>query len=231
MHVVLLVARLLSSALDPLVIQSAYSFLREARAVALSWLNEIAKKLQGATVDSQILDYQRRVCEMATIYRSTYDVDLKHIVHLFSNADDVSSFISCSIILRDNLPHNIETTTPSLQMLIARDRRLATLTASLLLEQVQETPEILNMSIRTLWPGYGASSAGWTKLPSPNSCWVTTTTAATPDGIIQRVHLDLLEGRLLIDGNPLGRLPQEYVGHPVYTRLFGQVLCSSRAKR
>ncbi|KAF8597353.1 hypothetical protein BDV93DRAFT_596776 [Ceratobasidium sp. AG-I] len=221
---VLLVARLLSSTLDSVVVQSAHSFLREARAVALKWLNELSKKLQGATADSQILDYQRRVCEMAMICRSTYDVDLEHTIQILSNSDDISTFVTCSIILRDNLPPELDKTSSTLQMLVARDRRLAHNNVLMLLEKVQQTREVLNSSIGALWPGYRAGSTGWVELPSPNSCWVTTNTAATPDGISQRVHLDLLEGLLLIDGNPLGRLPQEYVNHPVYTRLFGQTV-------
>ena len=223
MRVVLLVARLLSSNLDPIVIQSAYSFLREARAVSLNWLGELSRKLQGATADSQILDYRRRVCEMAMICRSTYDVDSKHTVQILSNPEDISTLISCSILLHDNLPPEVEKTAPTFRMLVARDRRLANMIVSTLLEKIQKAPEVLNRSIEALWPGYRANSTGWVELTSPNLCWVTTKTAATPDGISQEVHLDLLEGLLLIDGNPLGRLPQEYVNHPVYRRLFGQV--------
>lgn len=223
MHLVLLVQRLLSSSVDPVVVENSYLFLREARAVALDWLNELAKKLQGATTDSKIIYYQYRVCEMAMICRSTYDVDFEHIPHLFSNSGDISAFISCSIIICDNTPPELSKMSTTLQMLFARDRRLSNTTVSTLLEKVQQAPQILNETIGAWWPGYQASAMGWVKLPAPNSCWVTTHTAVTGDGVFQQIHLDLLEGRLLIDGNPLGRLPQEYFSHPVYTRLFGQV--------
>lgn len=219
----MLVARLLSSAPDPVVIEKAYFFLREARGVALNWLHELSKKLQGATVDLQIIDYQRRVCEMAMLCRSTYDVDPEHAAHLLSTPNRVSNFISCSVILHDNLPPDLDKIPTYLQILVSRDRRLANRMVPTVLKMIQQDPETLNNSIRILWSGYQVSSMGWVELRSPNSCWVTTYTAATSDGISQRVHLDLLEGHLLIDGNPLGRLPQEYTSHPVYTRLFGQV--------
>ncbi|KAG8735796.1 hypothetical protein FRC11_003009, partial [Ceratobasidium sp. 423] len=36
------------------------------------------------------------------------------------------------------------------------------------------------------------------------------------------VHLNLLSGELLIDAEPLGRLPRSYVKHETYIRLFGE---------
>ncbi|KAF8597360.1 hypothetical protein BDV93DRAFT_596797 [Ceratobasidium sp. AG-I] len=221
---VLLVSRLLSSAIDLVVIEDSHSFLREARTVALNWLHKLSKKLRAATIDFQIVDYQRRVCEMAMLCRSTYDIDLKHLAHLFSTPHDISTFISCSIFLYDNLPPELDKMPPTFQMLIARDRRLANWTVSLLLEKVHQTPEILNSSIGVFWPSYQAGSTGWVELPPPHAYWVTTNTAVTDNGISQQIYLDLIEGRLLIDGNPLGRLPQEYASHPLYTRLFGQTV-------
>jgi hypothetical protein len=110
-----------------------------------------------------------------------------------------------------------------LQVLVARDRRLANQMVPTVRKIIHQDPEGLNKSIGMLWSGYRVSSMGWVELRSPNLCWMATYTAPTDAGVSQQVHLDLLEGRLLIDGNPLGRLPQEYTSHPVYARLFGQV--------
>jgi hypothetical protein len=37
------------------------------------------------------------------------------------------------------------------------------------------------------------------------------------------VHYDLLTGQLLINGKPLGRLPQKIVEHPTYASVLGTV--------
>ena len=37
------------------------------------------------------------------------------------------------------------------------------------------------------------------------------------------VHFNLLDGSLLVNGKPLGRLPNEIQRHPLYNLIFGEV--------
>jgi hypothetical protein len=57
-------------------------------------------------------------------------------------------------------------------------------------------------------------SSRWHALPRPNSWWIS---CGAEGG--HEVHYDLLTGKLLIDGKPLGRLPQEIVEHPTYASI------------
>ncbi|KAF8601976.1 hypothetical protein BDV93DRAFT_495249 [Ceratobasidium sp. AG-I] len=216
---IMLVARLLASTNDRTVQQDAYVFLRAARNVTLRWLRELLAKLQDAEIDSQILDYQERACEMAAICRSTYDVDPSHLESLLSTTDDFSILITCSINLYDNQPPQLSKSPRSLQTLLSRDRRLTHKTLPVILSHLSRNPRLLDPAVTQLWPDYRADSIGWASLADPNTRWVSTVTGSTTR---QSVHLNLLEGRFLIDGKPLGRLPREYVSHPSYTRLFGQ---------
>ena len=225
MSTVMLVTRLLASTNDRTVQNDAYAFLRAARDVTLRWLRELLAKLQDAEIDSQILDYQERVCEMAAICRSTYDVDPIHLESLLSTTDDISILITCSINLYDNQPPNLGKSPRSLQTLLCRDRRLTHKTLPVILSHLSRNSRLLDPAVVRLWPDYRADSIGWASLADPNSRWVSTMTGAANR---QSVHLNLLEGRLLIDGKPLGRLPREYVSHPSYARLFGQVRFSIR---
>ena len=74
-----------------------------------------------------------------------------------------------------------------------------------------------NLALSQLWLSYRNSSR-WHALPRPNSRWIS---CVIEGG--QRVHYDLLSGKLLIDGKRLGRLPQEIVDHPTYASMFGAV--------
>lgn len=220
----MLVARLLASVQDHLVCHDAYIFLRKARGIALQWLDELLAKLEAAEIDSQILDYQERVCEMAAICRSTYDVSPQHIGPLLSTDDDFSTLIRCSINLYDNQPPDLKKSSSTLQALICRDRRLVHKTLPLMLTRLRLRPEFLDQAVLQLWTKYCRGAAGWVHPSTLNSEWVSTTTGGANR---QTVHLNLLEGQLLINGKPLGRLPREYISHPTYTRLFGQVCCCS----
>ncbi|KAG9126633.1 hypothetical protein FRC07_002686 [Ceratobasidium sp. 392] len=220
--IVMLIARLLSSATDTKTRIKAYRFLGEARAVTFGWLRQLSSKLRDAKLESQVLDYQHRVCEMAAICRSTYDVDAPHLRELLSGPKDCLELISCSVILYDNQPPKLQNASQTLQKLLARDRRLMYKSLPIVLEKLKEIPRLLDDSVSRCWNGYRPSPSGWVSLPAPNSRWVSTGTMSVSGGASQRVHFNLLNGSLLVDGQPLGRLPRNYVAHPTYTRLFGQ---------
>ncbi|KAG9102907.1 hypothetical protein FRC06_000826 [Ceratobasidium sp. 370] len=216
--IVLLVVRLLSSTADAKTQSEAYRFLREARAVTFGWLGKLSTKLRDAELEHQVLDYQCRMCEVAAICRSTYDVDDSHLVNLLSGPEDYLTLISCSAALYDNQPLKLEKAPRHLQVLLCRDRRLAHKVLPIILKKLQDTPHLLDGPVSYCWSDYTPGS-GWVALPSPNSRWVSTTTGGR---VPQQAQLNLLEGSLLVDGQPLGRLPRDYFTHPTYTRLFGR---------
>ena len=47
--------------------------------------------------------------------------------------------------------------------------------------------------------------------------------ASTADTSSMTVHLNLLDGTLLVNRSPLARLPRECEAHVTYRRLFGEV--------
>ncbi|KAF8601977.1 hypothetical protein BDV93DRAFT_545566 [Ceratobasidium sp. AG-I] len=200
---IMLVIRLLASNQNPIVYQDAFMFLEAARKVASQWLSKLLIKLELAEIDSQILDYQERVCEMAAIYRSTYDVEPADLEILLLDPDNISAFITCSINLYDNQPPQSR---ERLQSLLSRDRRIAREALPVVIRCLNSNPLLLNQAVSQLWPSYCASSAGWTSQSGLNSRWASTTTGGDK---VQLVHLNLLDGRLLIYGQLLGRLPQD----------------------
>jgi hypothetical protein len=156
---VLLVTRLLASSTDQ-VTQEAYAFLREARSVTLNWLKELQIKLQKAEVDADIIAYQFRVCEMASICRSTYDVDPRHIPSLLSESDDFTTFVRCSIALYDNQPGDLLSAPRRFQVLLFRDRRLSHKIAPTILQVLKFNKYLLCTPISEIWPHYKPGPAG-----------------------------------------------------------------------
>lgn len=219
----MLVTRLLTSSSDSEVHKDAYRFLSEARSVTFGWLLELQDKLKDAKDVLMILDYQRRICEMAAICRSTFDVEPHHIPNLLINPVDRSILIKCSIILYHNKPPSRWQTPRHIKVLLSCDQRLSHKMLPHLLQQLNVDRHIFCEPISDLWPDYQSSPNGWTEPLAPNARWISTITEASHLHDSQKVHLDLLEGCLLIHGKPLSRLPQSYVQHPTYIRLFGQV--------
>ncbi|KAG8707112.1 hypothetical protein FRC09_002025 [Ceratobasidium sp. 395] len=220
--IVMLISRLLSSATDLDTQNRACRFLREARTVTFDWLGKLSTKLQDAKLETQILDYQQRICEMAAICRSTYDVDEQHLRKLLSSPEDYLPLISCSVTLYDNQPPKLAGAPQHLQVLLTRDRRLAHKTLPIILKTLRNSPRLPDDSVSRYWNGYRPGPSGWIALSAPNSRWICTTTMGELGGNSQQVHFNILDGSLLVDGQPLGRLPRDYITHSTYSRLFGQ---------
>ena len=74
-------------------------------------------------------------------------------------------------------------------------------------------------ALAKLWKGFRPDiSSRWYALPGPKSRWISCRTEGGHE-----VHYDLLTGKLLVNGKPLGRLPQEIVEHPTYASVLGTV--------
>ncbi|KAJ1300163.1 hypothetical protein OPQ81_011915 [Rhizoctonia solani] len=220
--IVILVSRLLASLPSPGVARAACNFLRETREVTYTWLGDLLVKLQNATQEDDITSYQRRVCSIAAICRATYDVDPAYIDCLLSTPKDYAALVKCSIALYDNQPSEVKMAPMSLRILLCRDRRFAHKLSLYTLAAICRGDDILSAPLSEIWPGYRKGPIGWRALAHSNNRWATTTTSGTNGGRVQRIHLNLLSGELLIDAKPLGRLPRQYVEHPTYIRLFGE---------
>lgn len=222
MPLVLLVTRLLASSHSDGT-ENAYKLLREVRRVSVQWLSELQVKLQEAKTKSNIIDYQYRICELAVTCRSTFDVDSVYLANVLCTPEDFAALINCSIILHDNQPADAHAGPTNFRQLLCRERRLAHKVVPYVLRALSRDCHILCKPISLLWPGYQSSPQGWKSLMSPNDNWVSTVTAGLDGHVSQKVHFNLMDGQLLIDGKPLGRLPREYFQHPTYIRLFGEV--------
>ncbi|KJA23164.1 hypothetical protein HYPSUDRAFT_54564 [Hypholoma sublateritium FD-334 SS-4] len=223
--IIYLTSRLLASAADAEVILHCYALLRRARKTTHEWMRQIVCKLQTVTdSEATIGEMQRRACEMAAICRASFDVGARdHLDALLSSAADAAILIECSIVIHDNTPHTTSDSPLGFQKLLHRDRRLAHFLELKLARQIHTNARGLDDAVASVWPSYRPGTGGWQNLPGPNARWTTSFTDPRPNQRSQQVHYNLLTGKLLIDGKPLGRLPHEILGHSTYQRIFGQI--------
>ena len=217
--IILLLARVLQFATEESVIRHAYKVLRRGRKVAWDWMQTICESLDAAESETVINDLQRRICALAATCRATFDVDPPHLGHLLSSESDLKELVCCLIRVHDN------TNNPSsdLRRLLARDGRLSRSSLSALWDIVQRSPKGLDDAILEIWAEYRCGTESWIRLPEPNDRWITTTTAASDSSSKSKVHLNLLDGTLLVKGTLLKRLPPSIVQHATYKRILGSV--------
>ncbi|KAI0920155.1 hypothetical protein AcV5_009969 [Taiwanofungus camphoratus] len=219
---VMLTTRLLASTVAQDVRRGAFKVLREARMITVGWTRELASKLQGSGNQPDANDLRMRLCEMAATCRSTYDVDPTDLAHLLDSDDDVAICIECAIRIHGNKSSTIEDMPSHLRRLLSRDQRLSHFLEKHLFERVERSRHGFDTAIKAIWTAY-CPGTKWTKMSRPNNRWITSYTA-NPESYqdSQQVHINLLDGNLLVNGQPLGRLPPSIIGHPIYKRIFAE---------
>ena len=210
----------------------AYVLLREARNVTRRWISAISNELESTQDEKFCAGLRRRLCMLAATCFSTFDVPPQHLPGVLTNDEDFSLAMQCAIVVYDNTPSSTPDDAYLVRMLSRHRRLLHHLEPvfSELSNNAGGQAELMHsggydLALSQLWLGYRNSSR-WRALARPNSPWISCVT----DGG-QRVHYDLLSGKLLIDGKRLGRLPREIVEHPTYASIFGAVSGQSQFSR
>jgi hypothetical protein len=219
--VALLLGRLLASNPNQAISVKVVALLRAVRTKVFPWVQELSDKLTRTPGDEELRGLLR---DTAAICRSTFDVDPTMVGQLLYSAEDVEILISCAILIHDNTPINTSTLPAYSQLLLDRDRRLSLALESALSEIIQADSgdKGIDLAVGRVWPDYRPGSE-WSPLPHPRSNWFLCTTASTTSQCSQVVHSNLLDGSLLVDGQPLGRLPKAIVEHPLYKLIFSEV--------
>ena len=196
------------------------AFLRKARAVCLEWVRGLSMALHECNKPHEIQTMQIRVVQIAAICRETFNVEVKFLYMILATQEDFADLIECTTFIHDNLSISSQKLEPSVRLLVQRDRRLAHKLEVYFRNMVIQWEIKLDFS--RVWESYVMNSSSWQALGSPNQRWIVAN-IRTKAGTHQLAHYNLLTGKLLVDGLPLGRMPSNYLSHPVYRELLGEV--------
>ncbi|KAF9235913.1 hypothetical protein BU15DRAFT_77520 [Melanogaster broomeanus] len=210
-----LISRLLTSNQSSAVKTKAHKLLRKVREKTFSWVQELSVKVQ----DVEDEDIRGRLRDIAAICRGTFDVDPEHMREQLSSPRDVEILVSCAIFIHDSTPAVLTGIPKESRLLHERDRRLSMALEEILTDRIWGSNEGINLAVSSVWPAYQPGSQ-WRQLEHPNSRWFSCQSAVTDVQQSQEVHFNLLDGTLLVEGKPLGKLPREITGHYVYKLIF-----------
>lgn len=166
---------------------------------------------------------QQRLLMAALTCRLTYFTDQQHLKSVLQRKSDVATFVECSILIHDNSPEDISQLTLDLQQAMFEDQKLAHFVESRMHRLALKGNAGITEGIARFWHGSNLPNS-WKPLPTPLSRWLQTNTIPLQNSISLQVHYDLLTGKLLVEGRRLGRLPPEYIQHPLYKKIFGAAI-------
>jgi hypothetical protein len=178
---------------------------------------ELEKKLESTHDETSCAGLRRRLFMLAATCFSTLDIPSVHIPAILNTEEDFSIAIQCAVIVHDNTLSLSDDNSVYLTRMISRHRRLLHYLEPIFSQS--SCAGAFDHALSRLWLGFRRhTSSSWHALPRPNSRWISCIAEGRHE-----VHYDLLTGKLLINGSPLGKLPQEIVEHPTYRSVLGTV--------
>jgi len=219
-----LVLRLHSLASHPRVVNDAGNLLRKIRACTLTWTKLLRPEIYGA-LDADIAQRRSRDAAYAALLcRRTFTIEVGGSRDLFS-PDVLSCFIECSIVLRDNCTEALSVLPVPFRMAVVRDLRLVNRMEEKLRESINTHPDSVSQAVERVWMEPEGAPAKkftkWTFCNSPNNRWITARTVPSLGTLQQSIHYNIVEGHLLVDGRPLGKLPENYKTNATFKQVFG----------
>ncbi len=124
--------------------------------------------------------------------------------------------------MRNTSPGEETLLSHDLRRLRLRDTKLSHALHSIIRQMaVNNISHGLDLAVAQQWVGFHPGPGLWRAFDFPNDRWLVTENATTARQQPQQVCYNLLEGELLVDGKPLGRLPADYIRNEIYLRVFG----------
>lgn len=219
----ILILRVYSLACTEIWRIEAARLLNEVRDITLNWIRLLRPEIYNA-VDADTSQRRSKDAFWAAILcRRTFEIEAETEDILFP-PDALASFVESSIALQDNSA-GLSALPETAHNALVRDIRMVHRMESKIRESIIACNESMAEAINKVWPEpEGAASrkfAKWHFQPSPNHRWVTSETFGSQGRMQQRVDYNIIEGTFLVDGRPLGKLPEEYNKDEFFRYVFG----------
>ncbi|KAK8167917.1 hypothetical protein BKA80DRAFT_216002 [Phyllosticta citrichinensis] len=218
----LLGLRVLSLTTASAVVERAAQLLRSIRRVALVWSRQVSSKLPSCSNEGSAKGLRTAILRIAMTCRMTFDVDPQNMSRMLASDEDILNLVETSILIQSNQPIRLTDLPHEVQRDILLNQKLSRKLEQPLKKLMTQSSLGVNQALGLIC-GMSNFAGDWA-FPFDSGCsWTTNETAESCGGRRQRLHYNLLTGELLIDGQPLGRLPSVYTQQSLYRRVFGSV--------
>ncbi|TVY57510.1 hypothetical protein LCER1_G002023, partial [Lachnellula cervina] len=203
--------------------------LEKVRNVTFKWITKLRSEVRAATNLQTSLSLSTYALWAALLCRRTFDPCLGFNHHLDSEA--LQCYIESSITMQDNFASDATSLPILLRFSMVRDLKMIWGMRDLLRKSLLDNPQSFMSAIMTVWPNVDDVTSKKLSpvqfLEGTEQWWVKVTMEATHHTLPQTVHFHVLEGHLLVDGKPIGKLPARYTTHIILKELFGNQNLSS----
>lgn len=221
MAVIQLTLRLLSLTADSETEVGCLQLLRRARDIALDWCHQIELHIRQASGDEEIQnDGAERVLLAALLCYSTFDVEEPYITHLLGSAQDLALAVEAQSMVCDNTPPESTSLSLLVQQSLIQHLHIAHKLEPHIRGIIHQHGAGLTSAVQKLWNGV-CLEPNWSVLSNNAHSWIQNRTVPMGSGRAQQIDYNLLSGSLLVDGKPIGKVPDSIKNSPLFLQLFG----------
>ncbi|KAK6500898.1 hypothetical protein TWF506_003658 [Arthrobotrys conoides] len=213
-------------------ITKACSLILRLRETVYGWIEELREKIKLEQEEDRLAEKLQHLMHCAATCRMTYEVPIKRARDLIDglipgeeldgrcDPKHISIYLETAAIIRDNLPAKREHVEDYFRHAIDRSNRLSHRWEARVRDFVLHDNAPIDLAVEKQWQPHVRRGI-WEAADAPNEHWLRAITRPVSGDRDVQVSLNLLDGQILIDSIPFGRLPQEYFNHPTYDRIFG----------
>lgn len=200
----------------------AENLLVKARQITLQWISQLRTQVRETRVSAAAKTAANYAFWAALLCRRTFAMYEKSEEHM--SGDNLRIFVQASLALQENLLVDLTNLQPTLKDMLIRDVKMAYNLQKTLVLSIKMYPDSINSAIQMFWwnseHSFSKTFTEW-EIVAPRWVVSTMTTRFNASSTWQIVHYNFIEGHLLVDGKPLGRLPREIHESTVVLGLFG----------
>lgn len=196
---------------------ASMNLIKSARKAALGWINRLREEVKNskdASSTDRITNYAFRA---ALLCRRTFAL-LSGVI----GPEDVSIWCQATIALQEFIPGCLN----DFAQILIRDTKMAYDISSHVRSSIAKYPSAVTQGIRQSWGMVDShqdqtSFSIWENMDDRSWFVAHMTTDTSFGSIAQVIHFNFMEGYLLVDGNPLGKLSYKIRNSPEVKALFG----------
>ncbi|KAL8787328.1 MAG: hypothetical protein Q9195_007823 [Heterodermia aff. obscurata] len=214
-------------------IEEARKLIILVRTTTHDWIHSLRREICNATEVETAQKRSQECLHAALLCRKTFVIEAA-TPHIGFGHDAFICFLECAFTIRDNLsssePGYIARMPPSLRRLYVSDLRLVHRLEAQIRWSIENLQSAVSGAVTNVWTeGVSARTfSTWTVLPSPQDGWVSATSISNGGNPDQSILFDMFEGTLYIDGQLLGRLPEEFCRQDFFQQFFGNRIFLTR---
>jgi hypothetical protein len=211
----LLARRVMSLTKCPEARTRALNYLAELRLTCFKWLKKLKMRAASSTDDEQRSELQSRATEIALLCASTYDVETIDLDIILQQESAISVLLQSSIVIQENCDSVQPEHQALYESLLQSHRAMMYRVFEKLRMFILQDSAGLCDAVTANWAVFSSTTASsWHSLDRPQHHWLATTSGTL------LVHFNLLTAELLVDGDPLARLPSRFMQNEMYRPLF-----------